>query len=212
MLSRLTSLARRQPLAFGIGVSAVKTTAADGIAQLYLERRPSLDRRRSAIFALWGAGYLGAVQYFIYVHLFARVLFPTASAFVAKPLAARLADRAGQLTVVKQVALDQFVHHPFVLFPAFYCVKESIECGALGREEVRSAMAKYRTNIAQDCAVCWTTWIPAFLFNFSVCPLWGRIPFVAAVPFGFMTYFSFLRGGPQVEESSERRRTGATSE
>ena len=51
-------------------------------------------------------------------------------------------------------------------------------------------------NMREDCIVCWTTWIPAFLVNFSVMPMWGRVPFVAAVSFGFTTYFSFLRGGP----------------
>ena len=75
------------------------------------------------------------------VDLFAKRLFPSAAAFVAKPLRDRLADRAGQLTVVKQVALDQFIHHPFVLFPAFYCVKESIERGLLDADAVRAALA-----------------------------------------------------------------------
>ena len=51
--------------------------------------------------------------------------------------------------------------------------------------------------VAEDLRVCWCTWIPAFLFNFSVCPLWARIPFVATVSMGFTTYFSFLRGRPQ---------------
>ena len=131
------------------------------------------------------------------VDLFAKRLFPSAAAFVAKPLRDRLADRAGQLTVVKQVALDQFIHHPFVLFPAFYCVKESIERGLLDADAVRAALAKYRTNCIEDLRVCWSVWIPSFLFNFSVCPLWARIPFVAVVSFGFTSYFSFLRGRPQ---------------
>ena len=127
----------------------------------------------------------------------ARRLFPSAAAFVAKPVAERLRDTAGQLTVVKQVVLDQFIHHPFVLFPAFYCVKETIERGgALGAAELRIALGKYRANMAEDLRVCWQTWVPAFLFNFSICPLWMRVPFVAAVSFGFTTYFSFLRGRP----------------
>ena len=226
MLSRLSSLPRRRPITVGVGVSTVKTCAADAIAQLYLEKRETLDRRRSAIFAAWGAVYLGGVQYFIYVHLFARVLFPSAAAFVARPVADRLADRAGQLVVLKQVALDQFLHHPFVLFPAFYCVKEGIEKGSFGVGDVQAALAKYRMNLTEDLRVCWQTWIPAFLFNFSVCPLWARgarlaisnsvpshppaplttsrvrpsarsVPFVAAVSLGFTTYFSFLRGKPQ---------------
>ena len=191
------ALPRTRPFASGVAISCVKTVAADAMAQIYIERREKLDRRRSAIFAAWGACYLGGVQYFIYVHLFARVLFPSAAAFVAKPVVERLADRAGQMVVLKQVALDQFIHHPFVLFPAFYCVKEGIEQGIVSAATARTAIAKYRSNMFEDLRVCWTTWIPAFLFNFSVCPLWARVPFVAVVSFGFTSYFSFLRGGPQ---------------
>ena len=204
----LTSLARfplNQPFAFGVGVSCFKTGAADALAQLHLEGRSELDRRRSAVFLAWGAFYLGGVQYFIYVPLFARRLFPSAQAFLLKPLRERLMDREGMTTVVKQVALDQFVHHPFVLFPTFYCVKEFIEAGRFGREQASHALAKYRANLAEDVKVCWTTWVPAFLFNFSVCPLWARVPFVAAVSFCFTTYWSFLRGAPQVVEPEPER-------
>ena len=102
---------------------------------------------RSAVFLAWGAFWLGGVQYFIYVELFARRLFPSAAAFVAKPVRERLADPAGLMTVGKQVALDQFVHHPFFLFPAFYCVKEFIEAGRLGGEQLSSALCqKYRQH------------------------------------------------------------------
>lgn len=158
LAQRLTMLPRHQPFAFGVGVSAAKTVTADAMAQFQLEQRDTLDLRRSAIFFTWGALYLGGVQYFIYVHLFARVLFPSAAAFVAKPVRERLLDRAGQIKVVQQVALDQFVHHPFFLFPAFYCVKESIEYGRFGATELRSALAKYKSNRALSCsrgpAVC----------------------------------------------------------
>ena len=189
-------LARRFPFAFGVSVSAIKTLAADTVAQR-LEGRADLDLRRSCIFLLWGAGYLGGVQYFIYSFAFPRVLFPSAAKFVTKPFADRLIDRRGQLDVLKQVALDQFVHHPFVLIPAFYCLKESVESGRWGSEVCRTALAKYAANAADDLKFCWSVWIPSFLFNFSVCPLWARVPFVAVVSFGFTSYFSFLRGGPQ---------------
>jgi hypothetical protein len=89
--------------------------------------------------------------------------------------------------------------------PAFYCVKEGIERGTFSADAARSALGKYRANVLEDCRVCWATWVPAFLFNFSVNPLWARIPFVAVVSFGFTTYFSFLRGKPQ-EEPAERSR------
>ena len=38
-------------------------------------------------------------------------------------------DTEGQRVVLAQVALDQFVHHPLLYFPAFYCLKEGMESG-----------------------------------------------------------------------------------
>ena len=168
MLSWLASIARRQPLAAGVYISAVKTGSADVLAQKQLEGRTQLDLRRSFIFFTWGALYLGGVQYFIYNILFPRILFPSAAAFVAKPLSQRLRDPAGLLTVCKQVALDQFVHHPFVLFPAFYCVKEFIETCSPSADSVRAALLKYRANAWDDCKVCWQWWIPTFLVNVCI--------------------------------------------
>ena len=196
MFGSLSRVPATHPIKFGVGISAIKTSAADFVAQRVVEGRDTLDRRRTAIFFVWGAGYLGLVQYFIYVPTFTW-LFPSAARFVALPWREKLACRAGQLDVLKQVGLDQFIHHPFMLFPCFYLVKETIEKPDAGAAAIWSeGRRKQLQNMREDCIVCWTTWIPAFLVNFSVMPMWGRVPFVAAVSFGFTTYFSFLRGGP----------------
>merc|ERR1712217_190045 len=134
----------------------------------------------------------GGVQYFIYVKLFGKYLFPSAASFAAKAMQAKLADKTGQVIVLKQVALDQFIHHPFMLFPAFYQVKEFIEGGT-----PQEAWAKFRANQWEDLKICWATWIPAFLFNFSFCPMWMRVPFVAIVSFFFTCVLSAKRGAPQ---------------
>eukprot|EP00452_MALV-II_sp_L67-6_P000149 gene149-152_t len=187
----------RHPFLFGVVVSSAKTGAADVVVQRYVERKDTLDYRRVALFGAWGAGWLGGVQYGLYVKCFGR-LFPHAEAFALKPLAAKLLDRAGQKNVVKQVILDQFVHHPFGLFPAFYTLKTGMETDfSLGwNGTVRRAMALYRENWREDLMWCWRVWIPAFLLNFSFCPMWLRVPFVAAVSFGWTMLLSFLRGDP----------------
>ena len=139
MFGSLSRVPATHPIKFGVGISAIKTSAADFVAQRVVEGRETLDRRR----------------------------------------------------------LDQFIHHPFMLFPCFYLVKETIEKPDAGAAAIWSeGRRKQLQNMREDCIVCWTTWIPAFLVNFSVMPMWGRVPFVAAVSFGFTTYFSFLRGGP----------------
>ncbi|CAJ1351249.1 unnamed protein product, partial [Effrenium voratum] len=98
----LSRIGRKHPFLFGVAVSAIKTSGSDVMAQKVVERREEVDLRRNLIFFTWGLLYLGGVQYFIYVHLFARRWFPDAMAFAAKGWRAKLADKAGQRTVVKQ--------------------------------------------------------------------------------------------------------------
>lgn len=181
----------QHPVAFGCGISALKTSGSDFFTQRWFEGRnlSQINWRRNGIFFTWGFLYLGGVQYFVYVKLFAKYLFPSAAGFVAKPLRAKLADRAGQITVLKQVGLDQFVHHPFVVFPTFYQVKELIE-GGTPMDGVR----KCWKNWYEDCMLSWSVWIPVFLFNFSFCPLWMRVPFVAIFSVFFTCLWSLKRG------------------
>ena len=84
MLRYARDVAKKFPFAFGVGVAAAKTSAADYLAQTVVEGKKEVDWRRNGLFFVWGAGYLGGVQYFVYVHLFSRVLFPSAQLFVGQ--------------------------------------------------------------------------------------------------------------------------------
>ena len=145
----LTRIPRRHPVAFGCGFSCLKTSSADLICQTQVEGREwkDVDWRRTSIFGLWGFAYLGGVQYFLYTYAFPRA-FPGVVKFVEAPLRAKLRDRQGLMTLVKQVGFDQFVHHPFVVFPAFYLVKEWVEGGTVG-----VGLTKCRDNWTEDCAI-----------------------------------------------------------
>ena len=82
----LVRVAQRNPLAFGCVTSGVKTSAADLLVQTQVENVAwaDIDWRRNLVFAAFGFGYLGGVQYLVYVPLFTRKLFPNAAAFAAK--------------------------------------------------------------------------------------------------------------------------------
>lgn len=201
-MSRFARLGMHHPVLFGCSISAAKTGSSDYVAQKHFEGREHIDMRRNAIFIAWGLLYLGGVQYFIYSHLFPKYLFPSAAAFVAKPLRQKLADRVGQRVVLNQVFVDQFVHHPFLLFPAFYQVKEFIEGGSPAE-----GFRKCRNNWADDLSICWSIWIPAFLVNFSFCPMWMRVPFVACVSFGFTIILSLKRGAPEITLDNPTKRS-----
>jgi protein Mpv17 len=195
VLSAIRQFGRSKPILFGCGVSALKTSASDFITQRFIEEKETIDWRRNGLFFFWGCAWLGGVQYLLHVHMFTKVLFPTAPAFVAKSLSEKLKDRAGQLAVVKQVSIDQFVFHPFVVFPVFYQVKEFIEGG-----KPADGLSKCLKNWTVDCQMCWSIWVPTQLFNMSICPLWMRVPFTALVSFGFTMLLSFVRGAPETLE------------
>eukprot|EP00930_Biecheleria_cincta_P091310 TRINITY_DN80851_c0_g1_i1.p1 TRINITY_DN80851_c0_g1~~TRINITY_DN80851_c0_g1_i1.p1 ORF type:complete len:213 (+),score=33.65 TRINITY_DN80851_c0_g1_i1:39-677(+) len=200
--SAVGQFGRSRPVLFGCGISAVKTSTSDFITQRYVENKDfvDIDWRRNFLFFAWGCGWLGGVQYFLHVHLFTKVLFPSAPAFVAKPLRAKLADRAGQLAVLGQVSIDQFIFHPFIVFPVFYQVKEFIEGG-----KPEDGLKKCMNNFFVDCQMCWSIWVPTQLFNMSICPLWMRVPFTAAVSFGFTMLLSYVRGAPQSLEDETKK-------
>jgi hypothetical protein len=74
MLQRSLSILSRRPATCGIVLSTVKTSAADLIVQTTVEQKTidNIDWTRNAVFASFGAGYLGGVQYLLYCRLFPR--------------------------------------------------------------------------------------------------------------------------------------------
>lgn len=201
-----TAFGKKHPLFFGAFVAGLKTSLADVVVQTKIERREKIDYRRTTFFGLWGVGWLGGVQYLIYVKAFSR-WFPSAERFAAASLRQKWADKVGQVNVLKQVFFDQFLHHPFLLYPALYTWKTAIESDFQlgGFKLVEKALDRYRGNCYEDLMLTWKIWIPAFLVNFSICPMWLRVPFVAGVSFFFFMAFSFLRGDPESDSAGCER-------
>ena len=55
-------------------------------------------------------------------------------------------------------------------------------------------MDKYRTEIKDSCVALWKIWVPAQAINFAFVPRHMRIPFVAAVSFGWTVVLSVMQG------------------
>jgi hypothetical protein len=189
-VKRLAALPREQPLLFGASVTCVKTAAADVLTQTAGLGRgwSELDWRRIGVFALFGALYLGGVQYALFVKIYPRLL-PLASTYAAMNWRAKLADGRGFASVLAQVALDQGLHWPFAAIPCFYLFKglgEGESIGATGRA--------LRQNWSSDVLACWAFWLPADAVSFGVLPLHWQVPFAAAVSFAYTSFVSFRRG------------------
>mmetsp|Transcript_12949 Transcript_12949/g.20766 ORF Transcript_12949/g.20766 Transcript_12949/m.20766 type:complete len:408 (+) Transcript_12949:69-1292(+) len=193
LLRSIVSFPVRKPLIFGLGFSCVKTSFADLLVQKFVEKRTEIDWRRNSAFGLFGLLYLGGVQYFLYVPVFRR-LFPNAEAFATKPVKEKLKDTTGQLTMLKQVFLDQCIHHPFFYFPSFYAMKEIVVGGKL-----QDAKKKYQRNFKDDIFALWKIWVPATMVNFTFMPMWGRIPFVASTSLVWTCILSYMRGSDPID-------------
>lgn len=187
----LIHIAKTYPFQFGVVFSGIKTSVSDLIVQLAIEQRQQIDWRRNAAFAAFGFGYLGVVQYTLYVPVFGRI-FPKTAEFAAKSLRDKAVDVRGQAAVLAQVFLDQCVHHPFAYYPAFYLTKEFVTSG--GKPDVDSALSTWRHNFWPDLYALWQVWVPATLFNFTFSPMWMRIPVVASTSLLWTMILSAMRG------------------
>jgi hypothetical protein len=190
----LAKIPIRHPLAFGVGISTIKTSASDLLVQVVVEQKREVDWKRNAAFATFGCFYLGGVQYALYVPVFGR-LFPHAAAFAARPLGEKVRDVRGMTGLAGQLFLDQFVHHPFFYFPAFYATREMVMSD---KPDLAGAMMSYRANMKEDLLAIWKVWIPSMIINFSFMPMWARIPWVAGTSLFWTCILSAMRGGDVV--------------
>ena len=191
MSSRLRQIPIKHPLAFGLVISTVKTSASDLLVQKVVEGKKEIDWKRNAAFCTFGFFYLGGVQYAIYVPLFGR-LFPNAAAFAAKPLREKMKDVKGLTALCGQVFLDQFVHHPFLYFPVFYATREMV----MSKEpDLMRSLNTYKHNMKEDLVALWKVWVPSTFINFAFMPMWARIPWVAGTSLLWTCILSAMRGG-----------------
>jgi len=191
MWKNLSKLPIKHPLAFGVGISTIKTSASDLLVQTVVEQKEQIDWKRNAAFATFGCFYLGGVQYALYVPIFGR-LFPNAASFAAKPLSKKIQDIPGMIALCGQVFLDQFVHHPLLYFPVFYGTRELVMSDT---PDLMKAMKTYANNMKEDLAACWKVWVPTTFINFAFMPMWARIPWVAATSMLWTCILSAMRGG-----------------
>ncbi|GLC55817.1 hypothetical protein PLESTB_001032000 [Pleodorina starrii] len=169
--------AQKYPMATGVVTTVIKTSAADLFAQKVVERREEVDWRRHGMFVMFGFGYLGCWQYYLYNDLFVRWCKPITT----------LVGHYGSAPL--KTFIDQCIHHPILYFPSFYTLKGLVE----GRP-ISDSMADYREHLWDNCKALWMIWVPAQMVNFTVVPLHLRIPFVAGVSFAWTVVISCMRG------------------
>tara|TARA_B100000513_G_scaffold117719_1_gene51734 strand:- start:1336 stop:2157 length:822 start_codon:yes stop_codon:yes gene_type:complete len=183
-LQRLSQVVARRPWSAACASATIKTTLADLMVQSCIEKRAELDRKRTATFAIFGCCWMGAGQYFLQCRV----------------IEALLPGRSLMLTAGK-VALDQFVHAPFLFFPFFYCVDAAVQ----GRPIIEHTARRYRAEIVATLQANWCLWLPAMFVAFKLVPTHLRVPYVSAVSFVWTSIMSALQGSFSKQEALSTR-------
>jgi len=186
--------AKAYPNANNIGIATVKTASADLLAQLAIAHTPvgDLDWQRTLLFAVFGATYLGAFQYWYQVNVFKKLF--DVDKFTSQPWADKLRDAEGLTSLAAQTALDLAVL-TLVYLPTFYVFKAGVFGGSADPGVwLSSGLDNYGANFAKDEFDLLRVWAPADLVCFSV-PLYLRLPARHVVSFVWTAYLSFSRGG-----------------
>ncbi|CAE7350803.1 unnamed protein product, partial [Symbiodinium pilosum] len=100
----------RNPITTSSLAGLFSTGVSDFLVQRCFEKRETIDLRRSTIMGLFGLGYCGFLQHFLYTGFWPNVL-----------KASRL---SGAKAVAFQVFGDQGIYMPFAYLPLFYAVKD----------------------------------------------------------------------------------------
>ena len=205
--SSLVAWCEANPWKLGVGIATVKTASADLLTQTALEGKAykDIDWRRNVVFTLFGFGYFGCAQYYLYVNLFSR-WFAGAQRFFNQPLGAKLRDFAGQRDAAKQILFDLLIHPQWV-FPMYYTLKEAVgnlDAFVQSPSAVATkAVGKYwknnfdRTNeqgLLTDWIPCWKIWVVGDIVVFAFCPMWARLPVNHIFSFMYVCVLSFMRG------------------
>jgi len=110
----------------------------------------------------------------------------------------------GQLDMVGQVLVDNFVFNLLIYFPTFYTIKALVQGGKNDSvsDRVHGGLSKYWNNFTTDAMASCAVWIPADFFIFA-CPMYLRMPLDHGVSFGWTMFISFYRGA--ATEKSETK-------
>jgi protein Mpv17 len=174
LLRRYARFYERRPYVTSFVTCLAKGSIADAATQAWLEKRPRLDVRRTALFGLWSAAYCGCAQHYIFNVVFARV-FGIGTGFGV---------------ALRKACADSFIATPLLGIPIYYSCKPLIEgTGGLSSfpmDGLREYAGIFREFYFKPAMV----WIPAHLLTFSLIPQPLRIGWTATVSLGWLSFVS----------------------
>lgn len=98
---------------------------------------------------------------------------------------------------LSQVLASALVADPVLFFPVFYTFKESLNRPAqrvFQLDTVRAALRNYQNNCLSDVRNSVCIWLPGHCITYGLLPTHLRMPWIAALSFGYVSLLSLTRG------------------
>lgn len=212
MLAALRSCRLHLPaFGFAVGCGSCKDALCDitvqraSAAPSWSGESAAIDWRRTQIFALFGACFVGGWQYILFTVGMQRLL-PQPAAFARKTLTEKLRDREGLKVVAGLVAIENLVNQPFLHFPVYYAIKHSVEhTHDTLRDCVRAGAQRAADNFVPDNVASCAVWVPATIANGLFAPPWARVPLMSGMGAVWTCFMSWRRGAPALDADTAGR-------
>lgn len=154
-----------RPLMVSTASGLMVLTVSDVMVQKAVEKRKEIDVTRTTAMGLFGLGYAGFLQHFLYTRLW--------------PLILQAARLSGSRAVAFQVLGDQGVYMPLMYLPIYYASKEMACAGQMIWETAMAGVQRCRENLMTDLQLCCCYWIPVQAVTFGLVPLAARVFFMS---------------------------------
>ena len=191
---------KKHPLLAAVFCATLKDSSCDVATQRTMNPEGApWDWRRTAIFATFGATFVGAWQYWLFSVVVPRVI-PMSAGFAAAPLRQKLTDTVGLRSIALFVAVENLFNQPFGHFPTLYAIKYRLTHGgaSLG-DSVGAGVADARRNFVEDNINSCAVWVPATIINGLFVPVWARVPFMNLCGCGWTSFISYTKGAPDAD-------------
>ena len=191
---------KKHPLLAAVFCATLKDSSCDVATQRTMNPEGApWDWRRTAIFATFGATFVGAWQYWLFSVVVPRVI-PMSAGFAAAPLRQKLTDTVGLRSIALFVAVENLFNQPFGHFPTLYAIKYRLTHGTASLAVSAAAgVSEARRNFFDDNVNSCAVWVPATLINGLFVPVWARVPFMNLCGCGWTCFMSYTKGAPDAD-------------
>jgi hypothetical protein len=174
------AVCQSNPWSSAFAVCAAKGSASDIFAQKVIEKKATVDWKRTVVFGSFSGFYAGCFQHLVYNRCYPFLFGAQQSLW----------------PVVRKISADHFVHVPLICLPMYFTwqmvflpADGGIRCDG---QLLQDVFDRWRLESLTIMIAFWKLWTPAHVITFGFMPDPLRITWVACVSFFWLIMKSVL--------------------